>query len=135
MSKKHKKICTTLNYIQHLIILASAITGCISISVFASFFGVSIGIPSSTIGLIVCAITARIKKYNSIIKKKKKKHDEIVLFAKSELNCMEVLTSTALIDSNIRYDEFVLIINLLKEHENMKQKIKNSKTQTVHQRI
>ena len=30
-SKKHKKVCTTLNCIEHLLILASAITGCVSI--------------------------------------------------------------------------------------------------------
>ena len=36
MSKKHKKFCTTLNYIEHLLILASTITGYISISAFAS---------------------------------------------------------------------------------------------------
>ena len=27
MSKKHKKICATLNYIEHFLFLASAITG------------------------------------------------------------------------------------------------------------
>ena len=34
MSRKHKKVCTTLNCIEHFLILASAITGCISISSF-----------------------------------------------------------------------------------------------------
>ena len=29
MSKKHKKVCTTLNYVEHVLILASTITGCI----------------------------------------------------------------------------------------------------------
>ena len=29
MSRKHKKICKTLNYIEHFLVLASAITGCI----------------------------------------------------------------------------------------------------------
>ena len=29
ISKKHKKTCTTLNYVEHLLILASAVTGCI----------------------------------------------------------------------------------------------------------
>ena len=78
MSKKHKKVCTTLNYIEHFLILASTITGCISISAFASLIGILIGITSSAIGLKICAITAGIKKYKSIIKKKKKKHDKIV---------------------------------------------------------
>ena len=34
MSKKHKKDCITLNYIEHFLIFASAFTGCISISAF-----------------------------------------------------------------------------------------------------
>ena len=34
MSKKHKKVCTTLNYIEIFLILASINTGCVSISAF-----------------------------------------------------------------------------------------------------
>ena len=49
MSKKHKKICTTLNYVEHFLILASAIAGCISISAFASLLSKPIGITSSAI--------------------------------------------------------------------------------------
>ena len=72
MSKKHKKVCKTINYIEHFLILASAITGCISISVFTSLVGIPAGITSSAIGLKICAITAGIKKYKSIIKKRKR---------------------------------------------------------------
>ena len=39
MSKKHKKICASLNFIEHFLILASLISGCVSISVFASLLG------------------------------------------------------------------------------------------------
>ena len=63
MSRKHKKVCTTLNYIEHFLILASTITGCISISAFASLLGIPIGITSSAIGLKIGTITASIKKY------------------------------------------------------------------------
>ena len=63
MSKKCKKFCKTLNYIEHLLILASTITGCISISAFTSLIGIPIGITISAIGLNICAITAEIKKY------------------------------------------------------------------------
>ena len=124
MSKKHKKVCTTLNYIEHFLILASTITRCISISAFASLLGIPIGNMSSAIGLKICEIAAGIKKYESIIKKKK--HDKIVLLAKSKLNSIEVLISKALIDSNISHDEFVLINNVLKEFYDMKEEIKNS---------
>ena len=44
MSREHKKICTTLNYMEHFLILASPITGCISISAFASLLIIPIGI-------------------------------------------------------------------------------------------
>ena len=50
MSKMHKKICTTLNYIKYFLILASAITGCVSISASASLIDIPIGITSSEIG-------------------------------------------------------------------------------------
>ena len=69
ISKKHKKVCTTLNYIEHFLILASTITGCVFISAFASLVGITTGITSSANELKICAITARIKKYKSIIKK------------------------------------------------------------------
>ena len=37
MIQKHRKVCTTLNYIEHLLILASAVIRCISISSFCFF--------------------------------------------------------------------------------------------------
>ena len=76
MSRQHKKVCTTLDYIWHFLILVSAITGCISISSFASLFGIPIRITSSAIGLKNCAMAAGTKKFNSVIKKNKK-HDKI----------------------------------------------------------
>ena len=125
MSKKHKKVCRILNYIHHLLIVISTITECVSISAFASLVGIPIEITSSAIGLKICAITARIKKYKTIIKKKKKKHDKIVLLAKSKSNRIEFLIFKALIDSNISHDELVSINNALKElYDDIKRKSK-----------
>ena len=64
---------------------------------------------SSATGLKISTITAGIKKYKSIIKKKIKRDDKIVLLAKSKLNSIEVLISKALIDSVIIHNEFVLM--------------------------
>ena len=63
-----------------------------------------------------------------MIKKKKKKHDKIVLLAQSKLNSIEVLISKDLIDSSISCDEFVLINNMLKGYDYMKEEIKNLNT-------
>ena len=51
MIKKHKKVCTTLNYVEHFLILGSTITECVSISASASLVGFRIGITSSTVRL------------------------------------------------------------------------------------
>ena len=84
---------------------------------------------SCAIGLKHCAVTAAgIAKYKSMIKKKKKKHDKIVLLAKSKLNSIEVLISKALVDLVISHDEVVLKNNVLKEYNEMKEEIKNLKT-------
>ena len=88
--------------------------------------GIPIAITSSATGLKICATAAGTKKYKSIIKKKEKKHGKIVLLAKSKLNRIKVLIFKALIDSNISHDELVLINNVLKEYEEMKEEIKNS---------
>ena len=79
MTRKHKKVCSTVNYIEHFLVLAPSITECISISAFGSLLRIPIGVTSSAIGLKICAIAAGIKK-------KKKEHDEIVLLAKSKSN-------------------------------------------------
>ena len=54
----------------------------------------------------MCAITAGIKTYKSIIRKKKNKHDKIILLAKSKLNSKKFLISMTLMDSNISNDGF-----------------------------
>ena len=101
MSKKRKKVCRDLDYIEQLSILVSAI------------------------GLKTYVITAGIKRYKSIIKKRKK-HNKIVSLAKSKLNIIEVLISVALINSNVSHDEVVLINNVLQELYDMKDEIENS---------
>ena len=127
MSRKQKKVCTTLNFIEHFFILVSVVTECISISAFVSLLGIPILITSSAIRLKIFVIAAGNKKYKLITKKKKKKHDKIVLLGKSKLNSIEDLASKALIDSNICHDEFVLTNNVLKEYDNIKGKIKKIK--------
>ena len=90
ISIKHKKMCKTLNYVEHLLILASTIIGCVSISAFVSLDGIPEGITSSAVGLKIFVITAGIKKHKSIIKKKRKTNDKIVFLAKTKLNKVEV---------------------------------------------
>ena len=71
MSEKYKKTCKYLNYVEHLLILALTSTSCVSVSTFASLVCVPVGITSSAVGIKICAITAGITNYKSIIKKRR----------------------------------------------------------------
>ena len=83
-NKLMRRSVQPLNYVKHILIIASTITECISISIFPSLLGMPIGITSSAIGWKICAIPAGIKKNSSIIKKKKRKPAKLVLIAKSK---------------------------------------------------
>ena len=125
MRKKQKNVCTDLNCFEHFLILAAA--GCISISAFAFWIHVFIGITSFAIKLKVFAMASGIKKYKSIIKKKEKKHDKKILLATSKLNSTELVISKASINWNISHDKFVSMNNVLKEYDDMKEEIRNLK--------
>ena len=98
-----------------LLNLAPTVTGCVSISSFSSLVGIPVGISGSTATITTFTIIAGIKKYKSMVKKKKKKHDRIVLLAKIKLDNVEILISKAFIDSNINPDELVSVNIVLKE--------------------
>ena len=61
ISEKYKKTCKYLNYVEHLLILVSTVTGCVSISTFASVVCVPVGSMSSAVGIKICSITGGIK--------------------------------------------------------------------------
>ena len=92
MSERYKKTCKYSNYVELLLILVSTVTGCVSVPAFASLVRVPVGITSSAVGIKIWAITAGIRKYKSTIKKKKKKHEKIVLLGKDKINTIEVLS-------------------------------------------
>ena len=128
MSGKYKKTCKCLNYVENLLILVSAITDCVSISPFSSLVDIDGSIMSSAVGINIFAIIAGIKKYKSIIKKKKKKHDKIGLLGKDELNTIEFRIYKFLIDSYFSHDKFASVNNILREYGEMKEEIKNPET-------
>ena len=63
-----------------------------------------------------------------LTRKKKKKHNEIAILAKSKLNSIETLMSQALIDLDINHEEFKAIVNEKETYEQMKERIRNTKS-------
>ena len=89
MGEKYKNTYKYLNYVEYFLFLASTNISYDSVSEFASLVCVPVCITSSAVGLKICAITAGIKRYKSVIKTKKKKHDKIVLLGKDKLNTIK----------------------------------------------
>ena len=85
----------------------------------------TVRIASSAVGLKICTITAGIKKYNLVIKKKRKKHEKVVSLGKTKLNTIEFLVLKALSDLYINHDEFASVNNMLREYNKMKDEMKS----------
>ena len=115
-----------------MLIILSATTGGISIISFTSVIGVPVGIESVSFTLIFSLLTGSIKKLLNITRKKKKRHDQILVLAESKFNSIETLASQVLNDLDISHEEFITIFkekdryermkyNLISENENEKQ--------------
>ena len=68
---------------------------------------------------------SHIQKITKRRKNKKKKHDKILMLAKSKLDSMETLVSQALIDMKISHEEFNAIIREKQKYERMKENMRN----------
>ena len=66
-----------------------------------------------------------IKKLLSITRNNKKKHDKILMVAKSKLNSIETLESQALIDMEISHEEFIAIFKEKDKYEKMKENVRS----------
>ena len=121
LNEKSWKVCWDLNYFLHFLFCVSTVGDCVSVSAFAALVGMLVGFASSAVGLNICAITEGIKKYYSIVKKRKKKHDKITLLTKNKLNTIKVLISKVLIDSYTNHDKFVSLNKVCREYNEMKE--------------
>ena len=65
------------------------------------------------------------KKKMNITRNKKKKHDKIVILAKSKLNSSETLLSQALIDMGISHADFITILKEKDKYEKMKDNLRS----------
>ena len=99
-SKHLSKYVTAFDYIDKILIVLSA----------ASVVRAPVGIGSASLTLIFSLTTGITKKLLRITRNKKKKHDQILMLAKSKLDSIEALVSQALINMEISHEEFNAII-------------------------
>ena len=124
-SKKLSKYVTAFDYIDKVLVALSATSDGVSIISFKSVIGAPVGIASASFTLTFSLTTEIVKKLLNITRKKKKRHDKILMLAKSKLNSIETLISQALIDMEIGHEEFITISNEKDSYEIMKDNLKN----------
>ena len=112
---------TIFDYIDKILIVLSATTSGVSIILFTSTtIGESVGIVSASFTLIFSLTTEIIKKLLNMTINKKKKHDQLLMLAKSKFNSIETLISQALGDLDISHEEFIMISKEKHKYEKMK---------------
>ena len=122
--KKISKYVSGFYYIDKVLIVLSAASSGVCITSCASVVGAPVGIASASFTLIFSLITGIIKKLLSITRNKKKKHDKILMLAKSKLDSIETLVSQALIDTDRNHEKFNAIIREKQKYEKMKENLR-----------
>ena len=70
-------------------------------------------------------LTGIVRKLLNITRNKNKKHDKILMLAKSKLNSIETLISQALIDLDISHEEFIRILKEKDKYKRMKENLRS----------
>ena len=111
MSKRLSKYIASFDYFDKSLIVLSVATGSISIASFATVIGAPAGIIGASCGFTFSITSGFVKKFLKTIRNKKKKHNKIVMLARSKLNSIESKISEALINNEISHEDFMTTIN------------------------
>ena len=124
-SIKLRKYAAAFDYIDKVLLLLSATSGGVSIISFTSVVGAPVGIAGASFTVLFSLNTGIIKKLLSTTISKKKKHDKVLMLAKSKLDSIKTLVSQALIDMEISHEEFITILNETSKYEKMKGNVRS----------
>ena len=129
MSKDLSKNIASFDYLDKSLIVLSVATGSISIASFATAIGVPVGITSANCSLAFSITIGFVKKFLKTIRNRKKKHNKIVILARSKLNSIESKISEALINNEISHEDFMTILNEEKKYRELKESIRMMNSQ------
>ena len=129
MSKRLSKYIASFDYFDKSLIVSSATSGSMSISSLATVIGTPVGIASASLSLALPFSTGLVKVLLKRVRNKKKKHNKIIMLARSKLNSIESKISEALINNQISHEDFLTIINEERNYIELKQSIRMMKGQ------
>ena len=111
ISKNLRKYISLFDYFDKSLIVLSVTSGSISITSFATVIGIPIGITSASLSLAFSLCTGLVKKILKATRDKKKKHNKIIMIARSKLDSIESKISEALINNQTSHEDFITTIN------------------------
>ena len=110
ISKNISIYITSLDYFDKSLNVVSILSGSISIVSFVTIIGVPAGIIVASCSFTFWITSGIIKRFLKTIRNKKK-HNKIVMLARSKLNSLEIQISKALMDNESSHEDFETIIN------------------------
>ena len=128
--KKINKYVTVFDYIDKVLIVLSATSSGVSIISFRSIVGAPVGIASASFTVMFSLTTEIVRKLLNITNKNKK-HDNVLMLAKSKLNSIETLISQALNGMEIIHEEFSTILKEKDKYEKMKGNLRSESEKYV----
>ena len=129
MSNRLSKYLASFDYFDKLFIVLSVTTGTFSTASFATVIGAPVGIIIASFSLEFSISTRIIRKLLKTTWNKKKKHNKIVMLARSKLNSIESKISEALINNEISHEDFMTILNEEKKYRELKESIRMMNSQ------
>ena len=99
ISKNLSKYIASLDSFDKLVNALSILSGSISIASFATIIGVPAGIIGASCSFTFSITSGFVKRFLKTIRNKKKKHNKIIMLARSKLNSIESKISKALTDN------------------------------------
>ena len=118
--KKLNKYLVSFDYLDEIFITLSALFGTLSIASYASVIGIPAGVTGASL-ILVFTVGTGISKSLLKLTKKEKRNNKIIISAKTKLNTIDTLLSSALNDSEISHKEFSNIITQVNIYENIKE--------------
>ena len=129
ISKNIGKYIASLDYFDKSLNVLSILSESISIASIATIIGAPAGIIEASCGFTFLITSGFVKRFLKTIRNKKKKHNKIVMLARSKLNSIESKISEALMDNEISHEDFETIINEEKKYRELKESIRMMNSQ------
>ena len=124
ISKTLSKYIASFEYVDKFLIVLSVTSSINSTTSFVTVITPLIGIESASFSLSFSILTGIVKKLLKTRQNKNKKHNKIVMLARSKLNSIESKIYEALINNEISHEEFMILIKKERNYREIKESIR-----------